>query len=100
MAQEVFDGFDHTQYEDEVVRRWGRDAYNSGDTWWRSLSAADKTAFQTQQLDIADDYGTALRAGLAADSDEVQAIVERHYQWVTAGWQVASRPARRSCATR
>ena len=27
MAENVFDGFDHTQYKDEVEQRWGKDAY-------------------------------------------------------------------------
>jgi DNA-binding transcriptional MerR regulator len=87
MAQEVFDGFDHEQHKDEVVQRWGRAAYDTGADWWRSLSAADRAAFQTRHLDIAEDYGTALHTGLAPGSDEVQAIVERHRDWITAGWQ-------------
>lgn len=41
MASEAFDGFDHTQYKDEVIERWGKDAYESGDRWWRSLSEQD-----------------------------------------------------------
>jgi hypothetical protein len=36
---EIFDGFDHTRYEDEVVERWGRAAYEQGERWWSSLSA-------------------------------------------------------------
>jgi DNA-binding transcriptional MerR regulator len=27
MAQEMFDGFDHTRYQDEVQARWGQEAY-------------------------------------------------------------------------
>ncbi|WP_369027983.1 MerR family transcriptional regulator, partial [Nocardia farcinica] len=27
VAAEVFDGFDHTQYKDEVIERWGKEAY-------------------------------------------------------------------------
>ena len=29
MAQNMFDGFDHTQYKNEVEERWGADAYAS-----------------------------------------------------------------------
>ncbi|MFE3441835.1 MerR family transcriptional regulator [Nocardia sp. NPDC059180] len=85
VAAEVFDGFDHTQYKDEVIERWGKDAYESGDRWWRSLSAGDKQAFQQAQLDIAADFGRARAAGLDPSSDEVQAITQRHYDWVTGG---------------
>jgi DNA-binding transcriptional MerR regulator len=87
VAAEVFEEFDHTQYKDEVVERWGKDAYESGDRWWRSLSAAEKQAFQQTQLDIAADFGRARNAGLVPDSAEVQAITARHYEWVTGGWQ-------------
>ncbi|WP_433681838.1 MerR family transcriptional regulator [Nocardia sp. CA-119907] len=91
MAAEVFDGFDHTRYKDEVIERWGKDAYERGDRWWRSLSEADKKAHFQAHLDIAADYGRAHAAGLAPDSDEVQAIVARHYDWVGGGSQ--SRPS-------
>ena len=87
MPEEVFDGFDHTQYKDEVIERWGREAYESGDRWWRSMSDDDKRAFQQTQLDIARDFGEARRAGLAPDSDEVQAITQRQYEWIGVGWQ-------------
>jgi len=83
MAEEMFDGFDHTQYKDEVIQRWGRDAYESSDRWWRSLSDAEKKGFQQQQLDIATDYGRAHLAGKPVASDEVQAITQRHYEWLT-----------------
>lgn len=87
MAEEVFDGFDHRQYRDEVVERWGKDAWDSGDRWWRSMSDADKRAFQQEQLDIARGFGEAHRDGRAVDSDEVQVLTRRHYDWITAGWQ-------------
>ncbi|MEU9994831.1 TipAS antibiotic-recognition domain-containing protein [Streptomyces sp. NPDC050848] len=83
MAEEVFDGFDHTQYEEEVSRRWGRDAYEKGDRWWRSLSAEEKQDFMDRQADIARAFADAARDGLAADSDEVQAIARRHVEWLS-----------------
>ncbi|WP_307588456.1 TipAS antibiotic-recognition domain-containing protein [Nocardia arizonensis] len=87
MAAEVFDGFDHTRHKGEVIERWGREAYDSGDRWWRSMSEADKQRFQRTQQDIAADFGRAHAAGLAPDSAEVQAVVARHKEWVGIGWQ-------------
>jgi MerR family transcriptional regulator, thiopeptide resistance regulator len=84
MAEEVFDGFDHARYEQEVTERWGRDAWEKGDRWWRSLSDAEKKAFLQEQADIAKDFGESHRAGKSADSDEVQAITQRHFEWVSA----------------
>jgi DNA-binding transcriptional MerR regulator len=82
MADEVFDGFDHTEYEQEVTERWGKEAYQKGDRWWRSLSKAEQQEFQQRQLDIAGDYGRAFLAGSPVDSEEVQAITQRHHDWL------------------
>jgi DNA-binding transcriptional MerR regulator len=87
MADDVFDGFDNTQYKDEVIERWGREAYEKGNQWWRSLSADGKNRHRQQQLDIASEFGTAHAGGRTPDSDEVQAITRRQYEWVTIGWQ-------------
>src|SRR6187455_719053 len=35
MAENMFNGFDHTQYKDEVQERWGKKAYADSDRWWR-----------------------------------------------------------------
>lgn len=90
MAEEVFDGFDHTQYEQEVADRWGREAYQQGDRWWRSLSGAEKAAFQQQHLDIAKDFARAHLAGLSADGDEAQAITQRQFDWLS----ITNRPTK------
>ncbi|WIV59696.1 MerR family transcriptional regulator [Amycolatopsis nalaikhensis] len=82
MAEEVFDGFDHTQYEEEVTRRWGAEAYRRGDQWWSSLSAEEKKAHQQEQADIAAAFGAAHASGLAPDADEVQAIARRLHEWL------------------
>lgn len=87
MATEAFDGFDHTQYKDEVIERWGKDAWERGDNWWRSLSDEDKREFQQRQHDIAADFAAAHKQGKSADSDDVQAIAQRQYDWIAVGWQ-------------
>jgi DNA-binding transcriptional MerR regulator len=90
MAEEVFDGFDHTQYEQEVTERWGRDAYVKSDQWWRSLSDTQKKEFHQRQVDIAKDYAEAHIDGKPADGPEAQAITQRHFEWVS----VTSRPGK------
>ncbi|WP_127125988.1 MerR family transcriptional regulator [Georgenia sp. SYP-B2076] len=82
MAQEMFDGFDHTTHKDEVERRWGQDAYARGDSWWRSLSPEEKADFQRRHREIAADYARALAGGADVGSDEVQGIVRRHHDWL------------------
>ncbi|MGW8364659.1 MerR family transcriptional regulator [Streptomyces wedmorensis] len=83
MADEVFDGFDHTVHEKEVTERWGREAYEKGDRWWRSLDAGQKKAFMDEQAGIARDFGQAARDGLAAGGDEVQDIARRQVAWLS-----------------
>ncbi|RNE67465.1 MerR family transcriptional regulator [Cryobacterium tepidiphilum] len=87
MPENMFDGFDHTQYREEVEEKWGKAAYASGDRWWRSMTDAEKAGFQQQHVDIARDYAAARDRGLAADSAEVQAIAARHRDWIAIGWQ-------------
>ncbi|RLK52328.1 MerR family transcriptional regulator [Microbacterium telephonicum] len=83
MAQDMFDGFDHTQYKDEVEQRWGADAYKKSDDWWRGLTADDKSAWQARTAQLAADWADAASRGIAPDADEAQALAERHVHWLT-----------------
>jgi DNA-binding transcriptional MerR regulator len=83
MPDEIFEGFDHARYRDEVVVRWGEDVWQRGDRWWSSLSDEEKQLHQQTQVEIAFDFAAALQAGEAADSEEVQAIADRHVQWLS-----------------
>lgn len=82
MAEKAFDGFDHTQYRQEVEERWGKDAYASSDSWWRSKTDEEKRAFQQQHLDIAADYAAARADGVDPADARVQQIVKRHVDWL------------------
>jgi DNA-binding transcriptional MerR regulator len=83
MPKDVFDGFDHTEYREEVIERWGKDAYENGDRWWNSLTDEQKQAHQRTQVEIASDFAAALKDGKSADSDAVQAITRRHVEWLS-----------------
>ncbi|ERG64523.1 MULTISPECIES: MerR family transcriptional regulator [Agrococcus] len=91
-AEGALDGFDQSQYEQEVTERWGRKAWEDSQSWWKGMSEDDKRRFGQEHLDIAAGYAAARAAGTPVDADEVQALVERHYAWVGAGWQTASPP--------
>ncbi|MGO7983725.1 TipAS antibiotic-recognition domain-containing protein, partial [Rhizobium johnstonii] len=62
----MFDGFDHTEYKEEVESRWGKDAYAKSDAWWRSKSAAEKRDWQERQAALAADWTDAATRGIAA----------------------------------
>ncbi|MFE3434255.1 MerR family transcriptional regulator [Streptomyces sp. NPDC059171] len=83
MAAEVFDGFDHTAHEQEVTERWGRDAYEEGDRWWRSLGDGERKAFRDEHEAIARDWGRAREAGIAPDGPEAQDLARRHCAWLS-----------------
>ena len=83
MAQNMFDGFDHTQYKDEVTQRWGSDSYARSDAWWRGMSAEDKTAWKQRTADLQRDWSAAAEARVAVDGPEATALAERHVAWLT-----------------
>lgn len=82
MAEDMFDGFDHTQYKDEVEQRWGKKAYADSDRWWRSMSADEKSAWKQRLSNLTSDWIAASEAGLAPDSPEASALAQRHVEWL------------------
>ena len=82
MAETMFDGFDHTQYKDEVEQRWGTESYASSDAWWRSMNDEDKSRWMSSQKQLATDWATAARRGAAPDGPEAQALAHRHFEWL------------------
>jgi len=86
MAAEAFDGFDHAQYEDEVVQRWGREAWDRGNSWWDSLGKDGQDAHQAEHEAIAQGLAQAHADGADLGRDDVQALVGRHHRWVSRSW--------------
>lgn len=89
MAENMFDGFDHTEHKEEVERRWGAAAWASGDAWWRGMSAAEKTAWQQRQERLLADWRAAASAsgasgGLDPAGAEAQALAQRQFDWLLA----------------
>ncbi|NYD68251.1 MerR family transcriptional regulator [Agromyces atrinae] len=83
MAENMFDGFDHTQYKDEVEKRWGADTYASSDAWWRGMSDTERAEWKATTAGLARDWSTAAAAGVAPDSAEAQELAARHVAWLT-----------------
>ena len=82
MADEMFDGFDHTRYKEEVEARWGADAYADGDRWWRGLSDTDRAAWLARTKELGAAWGEAAQRGVDPESDEAQELARRHYEWL------------------
>jgi hypothetical protein len=78
--------FDNEQYRDEVVERWGKDAWATGQSWWKSLGELGQKAFMAEGTALRTEYTEALNNGLPVDSDVVIELVERHRTWIAQAW--------------
>jgi DNA-binding transcriptional MerR regulator len=81
MAEEMFDGFDHTKYKSEVEDRWGKEAYAASDHWWRSQSLQEKGEWKQIFDELAAGIAAAT-SGIGPDSDAAQTIAQRHFDWL------------------
>ena len=82
MAEKMFDGFDHTEYKEEVERLWGPDSYRESDAWYRSLSQGQKDDFLIAAAELGADWAAVAKTGVTPDSEEAQALAHRHYVWL------------------
>ena len=94
MAEEMFDGFDHTRYKEEVEERWGKNAYGSGDRWWRRMSAEEKAAWYKRSQQLSGDWiaaaesrgresqpRAAAESRSAPDSGEAPRLAQHQFDW-------------------
>jgi DNA-binding transcriptional MerR regulator len=82
MASTMFDGFDHAEHQEEVEKRWGKDAYASGDAWWRGKSEDERTQWKDRLAQLIGDWAAAARAGVTPESAEAQDLARRHATWL------------------
>jgi DNA-binding transcriptional MerR regulator len=79
---EIFDGFDHTEYKDEVEQRWGAHAYARGASWWQSKTRAEQQEFQREQAARARAWLELAQADASPTSPEAQRLAARHVSWL------------------
>lgn len=82
MAEDMFDGFDHAQYRDEVEDRWGADAYAASDRWWRGLDAGARGDWKAQAAALNAAWTDATARGLDPAGAEAQELAARHVAWL------------------
>lgn len=83
MAEHMFDGFDHTQYQAEVEERWGKHAFAAGDSWWRSKTPAERADWQRRAAALAADWAGAAERGVDPRSEEAFELAGRQYAWLS-----------------
>lgn len=83
MAETMFDGFDHTQYKDEVEQRWGKDAYARSNAWYRGMSDEERRNWlaRAEQLGL-DWIAAAEAADITPESPQAQDLAHRHIDWL------------------
>lgn len=76
---QMFDGFDPSQYEDEVKERWGNtDAYKESMRRTKRYGKAEWAQIQADWGKIYGDIAALMKAGTAVTDPTVQALVEAH----------------------
>lgn len=81
-AHDMFDGFDHTQYRQEVQQRWGEAAYASSDAWWRGMSDEQRAGWKADLAALQADWAAAAAEGVDPSSARAQALAARHVAWL------------------
>ncbi|WP_135228897.1 MerR family transcriptional regulator [Deinococcus fonticola] len=77
--QELFGGFDHTQYEDEVRERWGdTEAYRQSAQRLKSYSPADLERLKQEGAELNAKYVALMEAGVPADNPQAAQVAEAH----------------------
>lgn len=84
MEQNIFEGFDHTQYKDEVEQRWGANAYVKSDQWWRGLGDQGQDSWKQRMQQLGLDWIAAAERGEDPASAAAQELAKRQVEWLSA----------------
>lgn len=83
VAEKMFDGFDHTQYTDEVAERWGAEAGRRSDEWWSGMTPQERASWQDDAQSLGAAWIDAIERGLDPAGREAQVLAARHVVWLT-----------------
>ncbi len=78
--------FDPAHHADEVIERWGQDAYDRSATWWTSLGESGRADFMSESSALGDAWNAAAADSLSVESDAIRDLVVRHAAWITRAW--------------
>jgi MerR family transcriptional regulator, thiopeptide resistance regulator len=77
--EDLFQGFNPSQYEDEARRRWGKsEAFVESEKRTKRYTPDDWKALRAEQAAVYDDAYAALKAGKTPSDAAVMDIAERH----------------------
>lgn len=81
-VETMFDGFDHTRYEDEVRERWGDRAWEDSNDWWNGLSDQERQEVTERSASVNGDLRRAAESDLAPGDPGFQRAVAAHHAWL------------------
>lgn len=84
--EDVFAGFDNSQYESEVRERWGDEAWERSAERRARMSEDERRADDARSLDINAALREAASAGIDPAGAEFQELVAAHHRWVADHW--------------
>ena len=74
-----------SMYTDEAQQRWP-DQYKESQQRLDRLSKEEQQALFNQGDQNSEEIAQLFKAGLSPEHDEVQAVIAKHYEWVSAFW--------------
>lgn len=77
---------DHEAYADEVIERWGQDAYDRSATWWTTLGESGRADFMAESSALGEAWNAAAADSLSVESENIRDLVIRHAAWITRAW--------------
>jgi len=83
---EIFAGFDPSQYETEVRERWGDDAWERGAERREQMTDDERKADDERSLDVNGALREAAESGVDPTSAEFQILIGQHHAWVAEHW--------------
>ena len=82
MSEQIFEGFDHTYYQEEVERRWGAEAYATGDRWWRGLGEEAQREWQQRVVALNTAWVAMCERREDPPSPAAQDLAAGHVAWL------------------
>lgn len=85
VPEDLYEGFRDDPYAEEAQERWP-DNYSESQRRLKKLSKEQQQAVFDQGNQNHIDLAELFKAGLTADSNEVQQVIARHYNWICEFW--------------
>lgn len=80
-AKDSLQGF-NDNYKDEVIARWGQDAFNESNQWWKNMSADRQHQFTADVESLNLEWVGAVESGIEPSSAAAQEIARKHVAWL------------------